>query len=80
MVFDNAAARPAEPPRTSRDASIFALRDEPEGLQVGPELSLEDLVMDIRPAAAADAPDHQADRQAVGDPARAIDAPGLAPA
>ena len=51
MVFDNAAARPAEPPRTARDASIFAVRGEPEGLQVGSELSLEDLVMDIRPAA-----------------------------
>ena len=29
-VFDNAPVRPAEPPRTNREASLFATRDEPE--------------------------------------------------
>ena len=53
MVFDNAATRPAKPAR-----DVDRPRACPRALHVGPELSLEDLVMDVRPEAppAATAP------------------------
>ncbi len=52
IVFDEGDRKtdkgPA-PARAARDASVFARRDDAEGLEVGPELSLEDLVKDVRP-------------------------------
>ena len=48
MVFDEAPLKRAAPPKTKTDPSVFARREEPEGLMIGHELSLEDLVMDVR--------------------------------
>ncbi len=48
-VFDNSPLKRAAPPKTEREPSIHARREEPEGLQFSADLSLEDLVMDVRP-------------------------------
>jgi len=52
MVFDEAPLKRVALPKTKTDPSIFARREEPEGLMIGRELSLEDLVMDVRREAA----------------------------
>jgi hypothetical protein len=52
MVFDEPTLKRAAPPKTKADPSIFARREEPEGLLISHELNLEDLVMDVRPEAA----------------------------
>jgi len=49
MVFCQAPLKLPPPAKTSRDPSIFARREETEGLRINNELSLEDLVMDVRP-------------------------------
>ena len=49
MVFDEAPLKQPPPAKTSRDPSIFARREEREGLRINNELNLEDLVMDVRP-------------------------------
>ncbi len=56
MVFDNAVTKPARPAGTVRDPVTPPAQGSPESLQVGPELSLEDLVMDVRPASTAPLP------------------------
>jgi len=50
-VFNETPLKRAGAPRTKVEASIFARPKEPEDLLLGHELSLEDLVMDVRPAA-----------------------------
>ncbi len=55
-VFDEAAIKQAASRKTDRDSSIFALRDESEGVPTGSELSLEDLFRDVRSAVPAAAP------------------------
>jgi serine/threonine protein kinase/tetratricopeptide (TPR) repeat protein len=48
-VFDGAPLKRAPAAKAGHDATVFARRDdEAGGLQVGPELSLEDLVRDVR--------------------------------
>ncbi len=42
MVFDAQPLKRAGPPRTKAEPSIFARRQEPEGLAIGHELNLED--------------------------------------
>jgi len=49
MVFNEQPLKRAGALRTKSEPSIFARPQEPEGLAVGDELSLEDLVMDVRP-------------------------------
>jgi len=49
MVFGEAPLKQQPPANTSRDPSIFARREEREGLRINNELGLEDLVMDVRP-------------------------------
>jgi serine/threonine protein kinase len=51
MVFDEAPLKRAGAPGTKAEPSIFPRPKEPEGLVLGHELSLEDLVMDVRPEA-----------------------------
>jgi serine/threonine protein kinase len=49
MVFDEAPRKRAGGAKPGRGESVFARRDDPaDDLQIGPELSLEDLVMDVR--------------------------------
>ena len=80
MVFDESGRKtdkgPA-PPRAGRDASIFARRDDAGELEVGPELDLEDLVMDVRsevPLAPSSIPTISARAQAQ---ARGPETPGV---
>ena len=47
-VFDEAVLKRVGAPRTKTDASIFARPKEAEGLSLGNEISLDDLVMDVR--------------------------------
>ncbi len=47
-VFDEAVLKRAGAPRTKTEASIFARPKEAEELSLGNEISLEDLVMDVR--------------------------------
>ena len=51
-VFNEQPLKRAGAPRTKAEPSIFARREEPEGLTVSHELNLEDLVMDVRPESA----------------------------
>jgi len=51
MVFHEAPPKQPPPAKTSRDPSIFARREEREGLRIDHELNLEDLLMDVRPEA-----------------------------
>ncbi len=51
MIFDEGARKTekgAARPRAGQDASVFAPRDESQGLQVGSELDLSDLARDVR--------------------------------
>ena len=50
-VFDNTPLKGAAPPKSHREPSIYARREEAEGLHFDRDLSLEDLVMDVRSAA-----------------------------
>ena len=50
-VFDEAHLKRTGAPRTKTEPSIFARPKEAEGLMMGKEISLEDLVMDVRPDA-----------------------------
>jgi serine/threonine protein kinase len=47
-VFDETVLKRAGAPRTKAEPSIFARPKEAEGLSLGNEISLEDLVMDVR--------------------------------
>ena len=48
MVFNETPLKRAGPPKTKVEPSIFARREEREGLAISHELNLEDLVMDVR--------------------------------
>jgi serine/threonine protein kinase len=48
MVSNETPIKPP-PPATITEPSIFARRDEREGMRIDHELNLEDLVMDVRP-------------------------------
>ena len=48
-VFDNSPLKRTAPPKTEREPSIAARREELDGLQFNADMSLEDLVMDVRP-------------------------------
>ena len=47
-VFDEANLKRAGAPRAKTEASVFARPKQAEGLAMGKEISLEDLVMDVR--------------------------------
>jgi serine/threonine protein kinase len=48
-VFDEAILKRAGAPKTKAEPSIFAQPKKTEGLMMGTDISLEDLVMDVRP-------------------------------
>ncbi len=67
-VFDEANLKRAGAPRTKADPSIFARPNPADGLSLGSEISLEDLVMDVRPEARP-APLPTAPSRRTGEPA-----------
>jgi hypothetical protein len=66
-VFDEANLKRAGAPRTKTEASVFARPKEAAGLAMGKEISLEDLVMDVRPEPRP-APLPAAPKRAAGEP------------